>query len=161
MPAFKKTNAMRMLDKAGVDYEYKEYEYDENDLDGHHVAEYLGVPYEEVFKTLVAVSDKGEYLVYCICVDDEIDLKKAAKLAGEKRVDMIHVKDLLNVTGYIRGGCSPIGMKKKYRTFIDEMIELVDSVSVSGGQRGLQITLKPSDLVSFTEATVGDFAVRD
>ena len=161
MPAFKKTNAMRMLDKAGVDYEYKEYEYDENDLDGHHVAEYLGVPYEEVFKTLVAVSDKGEYLVYCICVDDEIDLKKAAKLAGEKRVDMIHVKDLLSVTGYIRGGCSPIGMKKKYRTFIDEMIELVDSVSVSGGQRGLQIKLKPSDLVSFTEATVGDFAVRD
>ena len=161
MPAFKKTNAMRMLDKAGVDYEYKEYEYDENDLDGHHVAEYLGVPYEEVFKTLVAVSDKGEYLVYCICVDDEIDLKKAAKLAGEKRVDMIHVKDLLNVTGYIRGGCSPIGMKKKYRTFVDEIIELVDSVSVSGGQRGLQIKLKPSDLVSFTEATVGDFAVRD
>ena len=161
MPAFKKTNAMRMLDKAGVAYEYKEYEYDENDLDGHHVAEYLGVPYEEVFKTLVAVSDKGEYLVYCICVDDEIDLKKAAKRAGEKRVDMIHVKDLLNVTGYIRGGCSPIGMKKKYRTFIDEMIELVDSVSVSGGQRGLQITMKPSDLVSFTEATVGDFAVRD
>ncbi|MCR4777049.1 MAG: Cys-tRNA(Pro) deacylase [Saccharofermentans sp.] len=161
MPAFKKTNAMRMLDKAGIDYEYKEYEYDENDLDGHHVAEYLGVPYEEVFKTLVAVSDKGEYLVFCICVDDEIDLKKAAKLAGEKRVDMIHVKDLLNVTGYIRGGCSPIGMKKKYRTFIDEMIELVDSVSVSGGQRGLQITLKPVDLVSFTEAKVGDFAVRD
>ena len=150
-----------MLDKAGIEYEYKEYEYDENDLDGHHVAEYLGVPYEEVFKTLVAVTDKGEYLVYCICVDDEIDLKKAAKLAGEKRVEMIHVKDLLNVTGYIRGGCSPIGMKKKYRTFIDEMIELVDSVSVSGGQRGLQITLKPSDLVSFTEATVGDFAVRD
>ena len=161
MPAFKKTNAMRMLDKAGVAYEYKEYEYDENDLDGHHVAEYLGVPYEEVFKTLVAVTDKGEYLVYCICVDDEIDLKKAAKLAGEKRVEMIHVKDLLNVTGYIRGGCSPIGMKKKFRTFIDEMIELVDSVSVSGGQRGLQITMDPKDLVSFTEATVGDFAVRD
>ena len=161
MPAFKKTNAMRMLEKAGVAYEYKEYEYDENDLDGHHVAEYLGVPYEEVFKTLVAVTDKGEYLVYCICVDDEIDLKKAARLAGEKRVEMIHVKDLLNVTGYIRGGCSPIGMKKKFRTFIDEMIELVDSVSVSGGQRGLQITMKPSDLVSFTEATVGDFAVRD
>ena len=161
MPAFKKTNAMRMLDKAGIDYDYKEYEYDENDLDGHHVAEYLGVPYEEVFKTLVAVTDKGEYLVYCICVDDEIDLNKAARLAGEKRVEMIHVKDLLNVTGYIRGGCSPIGMKKKFRTFIDEMIELVDSVSVSGGQRGLQIRLKPSDLVSFTDATVGDFAMRE
>ena len=161
MSQFKKTNAMRILDKAGIEYTYQEYEYDENDLDGHHVAEYLGVPYEEVFKTLTAVSDKGEYLVFCICVDDEVDLKKAAKLAGCKSVSMIHVKDLLNVTGYIRGGCSPIGMKKKFRTFIDEMIELVDSVSVSGGQRGLQITMKPSDLVSFTEATVGDFAVRD
>ena len=161
MSQFKKTNAMRILDKAGIDYTYKEYEYDENDLDGHHVAEYLGVPYEEVFKTLTAVSDKGEYLVFCISVDDEVDLKKAAKLAGCKSVNMIHVKDLLNVTGYIRGGCSPIGMKKKFRTFIDEMIELVDSVSVSGGQRGLQITMKPQDLVSFTEAVVGDFAVRD
>lgn len=159
MPAFKKTNAMRMLDSAGINYVCKEYEFDENDLDGHHVAEYLGVPYEEVFKTLVAVTDKGEYLVYCLSVDDEVDLKKAAKLAGEKRVEMIHVKDLLAVTGYIRGGCSPIGMKKKYRTFIDEMIELVDSVSVSGGQRGLQITLDPKDLISFTEATVGDFAM--
>jgi len=161
MAANKKTNAMRMLDCAGISYECKEYEFDENDLDGHHVAEYLGVPYEEVFKTLVAVTDKGEYLVYCLSVDDEVDLKKAAKLAGEKRVEMIHVRDLLSVTGYIRGGCSPIGMKKKYRTFIDEMIELVDSVSVSGGQRGLQITLDPKDLVSFTEATVGDFAMRD
>ena len=103
---------MRILDKAGIDYTYEEYEYDENNLDGHHVAEYLGIPYEEVFKTLTAVSDKGEYLVFCISVDDEIDLKKAAKLAGCKSVNMIHVKDLLNVTGYIRGGCSPIGMKK-------------------------------------------------
>ncbi len=160
MAQFKKTNAMRILDKAGIDYTYQEYEYDENDLDGHHVAEYLGVPYEEVFKTLTAVTDKGEYLVFCISVDDEIDLKKAAVLAGVKRVDMIHVKDLLNVTGYIRGGCSPIGMKKQYRTFIDEMIELVDSVCVSAGQRGIQLKLKPQDLISFTNAVVGDFAVR-
>ncbi|SDX95119.1 Cys-tRNA(Pro)/Cys-tRNA(Cys) deacylase [Ruminococcaceae bacterium YAD3003] len=160
MAQFKKTNAMRILDKAGIDYTYQEYEYDENDLDGHHVAEYLGVPYEEVFKTLTAVTDKGEYLVFCISVDDEIDLKKAAVLAGVKRVDMIHVKDLLNVTGYIRGGCSPIGMKKQYRTFIDEMIELVDSVCVSAGQRGVQLKLKPQDLISFTNAVVGDFAVR-
>ena len=160
MSKFKKTNAMRILDKAGIDYTYQEYEYDENDLDGHHVAEYLGVPYEEVFKTLTAVTDKGEYLVFCISVDDEIDLKKAAVLAGVKRVDMIHVKDLLNVTGYIRGGCSPIGMKKQYRTFIDEMIELVDSVCVSAGQRGVQLKLKPQDLISFTNAVVGDFAVR-
>ena len=169
MSQFKKTNAMRILDKAGVDYTYQEYEYDENDLDGHHVAEYLGVPYEEVFKTLTAVSDKGEYLVFCICVDDEVDLKKfidqikrtkSAKLAGCKSVSMIHVKDLLNVTGYIRGGCSPIGMKKQYRTFIDEMIELVDDVCVSAGQRGLQLRLKSSDLISFTNAVVGDFAMR-
>ena len=160
MAQLKKTNAMRILDKAGIDYTYQEYEYDENDLDGHHVAEYLGVPYEEVFKTLTAVTDKGEYLVFCISVDDEIDLKKAAVLAGVKRVDMIHVKDLLNVTGYIRGGCSPIGMKKQYRTFIDEMIELVDSVCVSAGQRGVQLKLKPQDLISFTNAVVGDFAVR-
>ena len=160
MAQFKKTNAMRILDKAGIGYTYQEYEYDENDLDGHHVAEYLGVPYEEVFKTLTAVTDKGEYLVFCISVDDEIDLKKAAVLAGVKRVDMIHVKDLLNVTGYIRGGCSPIGMKKQYRTFIDEMIELVDSVCVSAGQRGVQLKLKPQDLISFTNAVVGDFAVR-
>jgi Cys-tRNA(Pro)/Cys-tRNA(Cys) deacylase len=160
MAQFKKTNAMRILDKAGIDYTYEEYEYDENDLDGHHVAEFLGIPYEEVFKTLTCVSDKGEYLVFCISVDDEIDLKKAAVLAGVKRVDMIHVKDLLNVTGYIRGGCSPIGMKKQYRTFIDEMAELIDNICVSAGQRGVQLRLKPQDLISFTNAVVGDFAVR-
>ena len=160
MAQFKKTNAMRILDKAGVPYTYEEYEYDENDLDGHHVAEYLGIPYEEVFKTLTTVSDKGEYLVFCISVDDEIDLKKAAVLAGVKRVDLIHVKDLLNVTGYIRGGCSPIGMKKQYRTFIDEMAELIDNICVSAGQRGVQLKMKPSDLISFTNAVVGDFAVR-
>ena len=160
MAQFKKTNAMRILDKAGIEYTYEEYEYDENDLDGHHVAEYLGIPYEEVFKTLTAVSDKGEYLVFCISVDDEIDLKKAAVLAGVKRVDLIQVKDLLNVTGYIRGGCSPIGMKKQYRTFIDEMAELIDSICVSAGQRGVQLKMKPADLISFTNAVVGDFAVR-
>lgn len=160
MAQFKKTNAMRILDKAGIDYTYEEYEYDENDLDGHHVAEFLGIPYEEVFKTLTAVSDKGEYLVFCISVDDEIDLKKAAVLAGVKRVDLIHVKDLLNVTGYIRGGCSPIGMKKQYRTFIDEMAELIDNICVSAGQRGVQLKMKPQDLISFTNAVVGDFAVR-
>lgn len=155
MAGIKKTNAMRMLDKEEITYEAMEYEYDENDLDGHHVAEYFDIPYEEVFKTLTAVTDQGEYLVFCLSVDDELDLKKAAVLAGVKRVELLHVKDLLKVTGYIRGGCSPIGMKKKYRTFIDEMIELVDTVHVSGGQRGLQLKLKPSDLISFTEAVVG------
>lgn len=152
----KKTNAMRMLDKAGISYEAKEYEYDENDLDGHHVAEYFSLPYENVFKTLVAKGESGEYMVFCLSVDDEVDLKKAARLAGEKRVEMIHVKDLLNVTGYIRGGCSPIGMKKKYRTYIDEMILLLDEIYVSGGQRGVQLRLDPQDLIDFTGATVGE-----
>ncbi len=155
MAGIKKTNAMRMLEKDGIDHSVLEYEFDENDLDGHHVADFLNLPYEEVFKTLVAKGDNGEYLVFCLSVDDEVDLKKAASLAGLKRVEMIHVKDLLAVTGYIRGGCSPIGMKKKYRTFIDEMIELIDDVSVSGGQRGYQIRLKAADLVAYTEATVG------
>lgn len=157
MAGIKKTNAMRMLDKAGIDYKAMEYEYDENDLDGHHVAEFFGIPYEEVFKTLVAKGDSGEYFVFCLSVDDEIDLKKAAKLAGQKRVEMIHVKELLPLTGYIRGGCSPFGMKKKFRTFIDEMILLVDEVCVSGGQRGLQLRLKSTDLIDQTEATVGEF----
>ena len=156
MAGIKKTNAMRMLDKAGVKYEAMEYVYDENDLDGHHVAEFFGLPYENVFKTLVARGDSGEYMVFCLSVDDEVDLKKAARLAGEKRVEMIHVKDLLNVTGYIRGGCSPIGMKKKYKTFFDEMILLLDEVYVSAGQRGMQLKLDPQDLIDLTEAKVGE-----
>jgi len=154
----KKTNAMRMLDSAGIDYEVQEYEFDENDLDGHHVAEFLNIPYEEVFKTIVAKADDG-YVVFCLSVDDELDLKKAARLAKSKRVELIHVKELLPLTGYIRGGCSPIGMKKKFPTYIDEMIELIDEVSVSGGQRGMQIRLKAQDLVSYTEATVGGITV--
>lgn len=156
MAGIKKTNAMRMLDKAGVKYEAMEYVYDENDLDGHHVAEFFGLPYENVFKTLVARGDSGEYMVFCLSVDDEVDLKKAARLAGEKRVEMIHVKDLLNVTGYIRGGCSPIGMKKKYKTFFDEMILLLDEIYVSAGQRGMQLKLDPKDLIDLTEAKVGE-----
>ena len=156
MAGIKKTNAMRMLDKAGVKYEAMEYVYDENDLDGHHVAEFFGLPYENVFKTLVARGDSGEYMVFCLSVDDEVDLKKAARLAGEKRVEMIHVKELLNVTGYIRGGCSPIGMKKKYKTFFDEMILLLDEIYVSAGQRGMQLKLDPQDLIDLTEAKVGE-----
>ena len=158
MAAIKKTNAMRMLDKDKIEYSVLEYEYDENDLDGHHVADFLGLPYEEVFKTLVAKGDSGEYYVFCLSVDDEVNLKKAAALAKEKRVEMIPVKDLLNVTGYIRGGCSPIGMKKKFKTFIDEMIELIDDVSLSGGQRGIQIRMKASTLVEYVDATVGSIA---
>lgn len=159
MSGIKKTNAMRMLDTAKISYEAVEYEYDENDLDGHHVAEFLNLPYEEVFKTLVAKGDSGQYYVFCLSVDSTLDMKKAAKAAGEKRVEMIPVKDLLNVTGYIRGGCSPVGMKKKYKTVIDEMILLVDTVSVSGGMRGLQIRLAAEDLVKAVEAEVADITM--
>ncbi len=156
MSEIKKTNAMRELTAAGIEYEALEYEYDENDLDGHHVADFLNLPYEEVFKTLVTRSDSNNILVFCLSVDDELDLKKAAKLAGEKKIDMIPVKEILSLTGYIRGGCSPVGMKKRYKTFFDEMILLIDDVSVSGGQRGLQIRMKAKDLTDYLGATVGD-----
>lgn len=160
MSAIKKTNAMRELTAAGLDYSVLEYEYDENDLDGHHVADFLNLPYEEVFKTLVTRGDSKNYYVFCLSVDDELDLKKAAKVAGEKRIEMVPVKELLNLTGYIRGGCSPVGMKKKFVTFFDEMAELIEDVSVSGGQRGTQIRMKASDLISYLGANVGDITVH-
>jgi Cys-tRNA(Pro)/Cys-tRNA(Cys) deacylase len=156
MAGIKKTNAMRMLDKAGVKYEAMEYVYDENDLDGHHVAEFFGLPYENVFKTLVARGDSGEYMVFCLSVDDEVDLKKAARLAEEKRVEMIHVKDLLNVTGYIRGGCSPIGMKKAFPTYLDRSASQQPQISVSAGIRGCQVILRTEDLIAIVGAKLGD-----
>ena len=115
-----KTNAMRMLDKAKIEYRTKEYEVDENDLSGSHAADMMGVDHGSVFKTLVLKGEKMGYLVCCIPVDAELDLKKTARAAGDKKVEMIHMKDLLAVTGYIRGGCSPIGMKKQFPTFVEE-----------------------------------------
>ncbi len=154
MAAIKKTNAMRKLETLGIDYKAMEYEFDENDLDGHHVAEYFGFGYEEVFKTLVTKTDDGNVFVFCLSVDDELDMKKCATAAGVKKLNMLHVKDLLQTTGYIRGGCSPIGMKKDYPVIIDELIEIVDEVSVSGGARGLQIRLKSEDLIKAVNAKV-------
>lgn len=115
-----KTNAMRLLDAAGIAYRTAEYEYDESDLSGKHAAEQLGMPAEQVFKTLVTRGDKTGLLVFCIPVLDELDLRRAAQISGNKKLEMIHVKELLPLTGYMRGGCSPIGMKKKYPTYIDE-----------------------------------------
>ena len=114
------------------------------------------IPLQNEYKTLVAKGESGQYYVFCLSVDDEVDLKKAAVIAKEKRIELIHVKELLPLTGYIRGGCSPIGMKKKFKTFVDEMVLLVDKVNVSGGQRGIQICLSVADLISCTEATTGD-----
>ena len=147
-----KTNAMRLLDAAGIKYSTKEYEYDKSDLSGHHAAEVLGIPAEQVFKTLVTKGDKTGPVVFCIPVDEELDLKKAATVSKNKKVEMLHVKDLLGLTGYIRGGCSPIGMKKKFPTFIDESAILFDEISISAGVRGCQIIANPEDIAKYVDA---------
>lgn len=150
----KKTNAMRMLDSAKIPYEVRTYEFEETDLAGVHAADAVGMPYETVFKTLVARGDKTGFVVFCIPVAEELDLKKAARASKNKSVELLHVKDLLPTTGYIRGGCSPVGMKKRFPTLIDETCELWDEIFISGGRRGLQLVIAPDDLVAFTGATV-------
>lgn len=149
-----KTNVMRLLDAAGVHYRTAEYEYDESDLSGRHAAEQLDLPAEQVFKTLVARGDKTGPVVFCIPALDELDLRRAAAVSGNKKVELIHLKELLPLTGYLRGGCSPIGMKKKFPTYIDETCILFDEIAVSAGARGKQIILSPDDLISYTAATV-------
>ncbi|MBP3704475.1 MAG: Cys-tRNA(Pro) deacylase [Clostridia bacterium] len=155
----KKTNAMRLLDAAKVAYSVRTYEYEETDLSGVHAADALGMPRETVFKTLVARGDKTGFTVFCIPVAEELDLKKAAKVSGNKAVEMLHVKELLPTTGYIRGGCSPIGMKKKFPTYLDETAMLFDEIAVSAGQRGVQLILNPDDLLAFTEAVYAELTV--
>lgn len=154
-----KTNAMRLLQTAKIPFRMMEYEVDENDLSGVHVATQLGQPVEQVFKTLVLKGEKTGYLVCCIPVAEELDLKKVAKAAGDKKVEMIAMKELLPVTGYIRGGCSPIGMKKQFPTFIDETAMLFDEIAVSAGIRGAQIILSPDALLQYTGATFVDLTV--
>ena len=151
-----KTNAMRLLDGAGIPYRAVEYEYDEKDLGGQHVAAVTGMDPDQVFKTLVARGEKRGILVFCIPVSCELDLKKAAKAAGDKKVEMIHMKELLGLTGYIRGGCSPVGMKKKYPTFMEETALLYEEIAVSGGARGLQMILAPQALIDYEEITTAD-----
>lgn len=147
-----KTNAMRLLTAAKIPFTVKEYPVDENDLSGTHVADSIGADYDTVYKTLVLKGDKTGYLVCCIPVDAELDLKKVAKAAKDKKVDMIPMKDLLGLTGYVRGGCSPIGMKKKFPTYIEETAVLYDEIAVSAGVRGAQIIINPEKLREFTEA---------
>ena len=151
-----KTNAMRMLDKAKIAYEALEYTYDDNDLSGVTIANSVGLPCEMVFKTLVAKGDKTGPIVMCIPVDKEIDLKKAASVTGNKKVEMIHVKDLLGLTGYIRGGCSPVGMKKKFPTFINNTATEFEKITVSAGIKGCQLLVDTRELVSFTDAKLVD-----
>ena len=151
-----KTNAMRLMDAAKIPYRAVEYEYDESDLGGEHVAEVTGMNPDQVFKTLVARGEKKGILVFCIPVSCTLDLKKAAHAAGDKKVEMIHMKELLGLTGYIRGGCSPVGMKKKYPTFMDETAELYDEIAISGGARGLQMVLSPMSLMEYADITSVD-----
>ena len=148
-----KTNAMRMLDTAGIRYKTYEYEWSEDDLSGVKVARQVGLPQEQVFRTLVAKGDKTGFVVFCIPVAEELDMKKAAKASGNKSVELIHVKEILGVTGYIRGGCSPVGMKKKFPTYIDETCILFDEIAVSAGVRGCQLLVNTQSLVAFTEGT--------
>lgn len=151
-----KTNAIRLIQQAKLVYREASYDYDENDLSGIHAAEAIGMPPEQVFKTLVTRGDRTGINVFCIPVCFELDLKKAAKVSGNKKVEMVAVKELLSLTGYIRGGCSPIGMKKHYPTFFDETCILWDEIAVSAGARGHQVLLSPDQLVHYTQGTVVD-----
>lgn len=153
-----KTNAMRLLDQAKIPYQALEYEYDENHLGGEHAAEQVGMPPEQVFKTLVAKGEKKGIVVFCIPVNLELNLKKAAAIIGDKKIEMLHVKNLLGTTGYIRGGCSPIGMKKKFPTFMDETAILYDEICISAGIRGCQLCVPREQLVEYIEATLCDIA---
>lgn len=151
-----KTNVARLMDTAKIEYELIPYQVDEEDLSAIHVAAQLGEDAAQVFKTLVLRGNKTGLLVCVIPGDAEVDLKKAAHISGNKSVEMIHQKELLPLTGYIRGGCSPIGMKKPYPTYIHETCEVFDYIYVSAGVRGLQLKIAPNDLISYTSATVGD-----
>lgn len=151
-----KTNAIRLVEKAGIPYEEKFYEYDESDLSGIHAAQVLGMPEEQVFKTLVARGGRTGINVFCIPVCCELDLKKAAKAAGDKNMELIHVKELLGLTGYIRGGCSPVGMKKKYPTYIDELCQLSDTIALSAGERGHQMIVPPLPIAALLDAKLAD-----
>ncbi len=146
-----KTNAARLLDAAGIEYEMVPYSYSEEDLSAESVAAELSEPIEQVFKTLVLRGDKTKEFVCVIPGDMEVDLKVAAKISGNKNCEMLHVKDLLPTTGYIRGGCSPIGMKKPFPTFIHESALLYDYIYISAGKRGLQIKINPQALIDFVK----------
>ena len=154
-----KTNAIRLLTQAGIPCRECFYEYDERDLSGTHAADAIGMPQEQVFKTLVARGERTGIQVFCIPVCCELDLKKAAKAAGDKSISLVPVKELLNLTGYIRGGCSPVGMKRKYPTHFDETCILHEEIAVSAGERGHQMILHPEALAAFVDADLADITI--
>ena len=154
-----KTNAVRLIEQAHIPCTEAFYEYDEKDLSGIHAANAIGMDPEQVFKTLVARGERTGINVFCIPVCCELDLKKAAKAAGDKNMELIPVKDLLNLTGYIRGGCSPVGMKKKYPTYFDETCQLWEEIAVSAGARGHQMIVPPEELAALVGAKLMDIIV--
>lgn len=156
MKKINKTNAMRILDSMEIEYDYISYECEDGKIDGVSVAQKTGQNSETVFKTLVSVGHSKELYVFCIPVEYELDLKKAAKASNEKNIELLPLKELTKNTGYIRGGCSPIGMKKHYKTFIDESALLNDKILVSAGCIGAQIVIKPDDILRASEATFED-----
>lgn len=153
-----KTIAARILDQMNIAYELRDYDVNEDELDAVSVARKVHMPPEAVFKTLVARGDKTGVMMALVAADAELDLKKLANVTGNKKIELVAVKELLGLTGYIRGGCSPLGAKKKYPVFIDETVILSDQVSISAGQRGLQMILAPDDLQRSTEAVLVDIS---
>ena len=156
MTKIAKTNAARLLDRAGIEYSLIPYEVDENDLAAGHIASQLSEPIEQVFKTLVLSGDRSGYFVCVVPGDSEVDLKAAAKVSGNKKCDLIPMKELLPVTGYIRGGCSPVGMKKHFPTFFHSSATEYPYIYISAGVRGLQFKVAPSDIFAYTGAVCAD-----
>ena len=153
---FKKTNAARILDGLGIAYDIKTYEVDESDLSAVHVAKVSGLDIKMIFKTLVARGDKTGIIMAVIGGDDELDLKSLAKASGNKSVEMIALKELLPLTGYVRGGCSPLGAKNNYPVYLDTRATTLEKISISAGLRGMQIILAPQDLIKAVNATVAE-----
>jgi len=151
-----KTNAIRILESHKINFTSFSYEVDESDLSGETVAKKIKAELETVFKTLVCIGDKTGYLVFCIPVVTELNLKKAAAISGNKKVEMIKLKDLFPLTGYVRGGCSPIGMKKLFPTYVDETAQLFDYIFASAGARGTQIKINPDDLIKIVDGAYSD-----
>ena len=155
-----KTNAMRILDKMKISYEYQTYECDEF-TDGIETADKLNLPHEQVYKTIVTTGKSGEHYVFVLPIEAEIDFKKAAKVVGEKSLEMLHLKELTKVTGYVRGGCTSIGMKKQFPTVIQEDAKELEHMHVSGGKLGMQLTLLPEDLAKAANAQFADVIHKD
>jgi len=151
-----KTNVIRLLCAAGINFTVREYPVDESDLSAQRAAESLGMPEELIFKTLVLRGSSGNNVVCCVPAATELDLKKTARAAGEKNIGLVPVKEILPLTGYVRGGCSPVGMKKQFPVYIDETAVLFDTIAVNAGERGLLVLLDPEELAHFISARFAD-----